>query len=266
MLTYRWRRANLFGQEPAQTAAQGWRLEDRSFHTAGPECSRGTSLRWTPAPSWRTESDGLTAPDRQLALEKYRRCAATYDRWSKLTATRRRAIERLGLQPGDVVLDVGCGTGLSFALVEERIGTAGRLIGIDQSPEMLATARERIATGAWGNVTLIDSSVGEAIIPAVADAVLFHFTHDIMRSPRALENVMRHAKQGARVVAAGMKWAPWWAVPVNLVAWRVARRAITTFEGFARPWSHLEHFAPDLHTEAMWLGAAYIAWGTVAKT
>ena len=47
----------------------------------------------------------------------------------------------LAPQPGEVILDVGCGTGRNFERIRERIGPAGRLIGIEQSPEMLARAR-----------------------------------------------------------------------------------------------------------------------------
>jgi ubiquinone/menaquinone biosynthesis C-methylase UbiE len=49
----------------------------------------------------------------------------------------RRAVDRLAPEPGQSVLDVGCGTGLSFELIEEGIGPAGRLVGVELSPEML---------------------------------------------------------------------------------------------------------------------------------
>ena len=127
-------------------------------------------------------------PDRRRALKMYRRHAADYDRGLALAErlglwprTRRRAIARLGLEPDDVVLDVGCGTGLSFPLIQARIGLRGQLVGIDLSPEMLAQARERVEVRGWPNVTLIESAADEVDIPVRADAVLFHFTNDILR-------------------------------------------------------------------------------------
>jgi hypothetical protein len=122
-----------------------------------------------------------------------------------------------------------------------------------------------VAKAGWQNVTLIEAPVEEAAIPVLADAVFFHFTHDVMRNTAALENVFRHAKPGARIVSAGSKRAPWWNVPVNVVMWRISRLYVTTFEGFARPWSHLKQYVPDLRIKPVLFGAGYIAWGTTKE-
>jgi ubiquinone/menaquinone biosynthesis C-methylase UbiE len=194
----------------------------------------------------------------------YRRMAAGYDRLERLAeGVRRESVERMQLKDGDVVLDVGCGTGLSLPLIEARIGTQGTVVGIDLSAEMLAKAKERVEDAGWQNVTLIESSTDDAEIPVRADAALFHFTHDIMRSRPAVENVARHMKTRGRIVSAGGKWAPWWALPANLVMWRISSRYVTTFEGFDRPWSHLKPYLPDLRVKSVLFGCGYIAWGTV---
>jgi demethylmenaquinone methyltransferase/2-methoxy-6-polyprenyl-1,4-benzoquinol methylase len=196
----------------------------------------------------------------------YRRHAPAYDRRVALAQpNRRQAVARLRLEPGDVVLDVGCGTGLSFPLIRARIGSDGQLVGIELSPDMMAKARERVESSGWQNVTLIESAVEEAHIPVQVDAILFHFTHDILRSLKALENVFQHVKRGGRVAAAGTKWAPWWAFPVNLYVWYIARQYVTTLEGLGRPWSHLVRFVPDLQVEPVLFYGGYIAWGTVPR-
>ena len=203
-------------------------------------------------------------PNRYLALEKYRRTAATYDQSVSvhLERLRPRIAAHLNLKPGDAVLDAACGTGGNFRMIQEAIGQSGRLIGIDLSTDMLEQARERVSHNGWQNVILIQATAEDAKIPEQVDAVLFSFTHDVLRSTAALENVMRHVKPRARVVAAGSKWAPWWAVPVNIGVWYIARKYVTTFEGFARPWSHLERFVPDFKVETLMLGAVYVASGT----
>jgi SAM-dependent methyltransferase len=130
------------------------------------------------------------APSGHYVREKYRRLAANYDRrvrWSE--RLRRRVFPEFDLRAGDVVLDVGCGTGLSFPFLEEAIGPSGRLVGIEQSPEMLAVAEERVEAAAWQNVTLIEASAEAADIPVAVDALVFFVTHDIVRSQAALENV-----------------------------------------------------------------------------
>ena len=101
----------------------------------------------------------------------------------------------------------------------------------------------------------------DARIPEDVDAALFSLTHDVLRSPLALQNVMRSVKQGGRVVAAGAKWASWWVWPVNIGVWYGARQYTTTLEGFFRPWSHLGSYVSDLRLESHLFGTLYVAWG-----
>ncbi len=213
------------------------------------------------------------APDRQRARGLYRDFAPTYDRnaaraeWLLrrlgMRPLRERIIARLSLQPGDVVVDVGCGTGLSFPLLEEAIGPTGQLIGVELTPEMLDRAFERTAANGWQNVTLIEASAEEAHLPLQADAILFCLGHDIMSSPEALANILGQVKGGGRVAAGGTMWAPWWAFPVNAFVWSIAHSGITTWEGFERPWRYLAPLVPDLKVESISGGGAYAAWGTL---
>ena len=203
-------------------------------------------------------------PDPRLAVAKYRQRAPRYDRRTRVFDTYRRlAVERLLLSPGDAVLDVACGTGLNFALIERHIGPGGRLVGIDLSPEMLASARDRVERAGWANVTLIESAVDEAELGIRADAALFSFTHDVLQSDAAVENVIGALAAGGRVASVGARWAPRWRVPVNLVVWYSSRGYVTTFEGLQRPWARLERHVPELTVESRALGGVYIASGTV---
>ena len=203
-------------------------------------------------------------PNRTGALLQYRSRARIYDlELALFEPVRARAIELLRIRSGDTVLDIGCGTGLSFPAIEGSIGATGSIVGIEQSPEMLELARARAVENGWENVTLISAAVEDASIPHPANRALFHFTHDIMRTPNALGNVRRHLKPGARVVAAGLKWAPLRAMPLNLLVWGAALRSTTTLEGLARPWSHLEELAPNLQVEEMLGGMVYLASGEV---
>ena len=83
---------------------------------------------------------------RALSVAKYRKRAAGYDATCGPTwPIRERTIAALHLQPGQRVLDVGCGTGLSLPLLRSAVGAGGQVYGFDQSPEMLSQARARVS-------------------------------------------------------------------------------------------------------------------------
>jgi SAM-dependent methyltransferase len=206
------------------------------------------------------------APSRTRALDCYRTVADQYDRRTGFGEPyRRQAVRSLGPAPGEVVLDAGCGTGLNFERLEQGVGRRGRLVGIDQSPDMLARARERVERHGWANVTLVEAPAEQADPGVHADAALLCATHDILRSPSALENILGCVKEGGRVVATGPKWAPWWrfdAFSLDRATWQVNQDYVTTFEGFDRPWSHLAELVPDLEVTEICFGAGYLAAGT----
>lgn len=200
--------------------------------------------------------------------QQYRRIAASYDRKAQIRLgerLRHQAFAEFDLRVGDTVVDVGCGTGLSFPLIEEAIGPSGELVGIDQSPEMLAFARARVEDAGWTNVTFVEAPVEEADIPAAADALIFFRVHEVVRSTTALQHVFQSAKPTARVLAVGVKWARWWAFPLNLSIWLLTRNVTTTHEGFRCPWDRLQHFVPDMRVRPVALGAHYIAQGTAGS-
>lgn len=55
----------------------------------------------------------------------------------------RRAVLELAPPPGGTALDAGCGTGRALVWLREAVGPAGRVVGLDATPEMLAEARRR---------------------------------------------------------------------------------------------------------------------------
>jgi SAM-dependent methyltransferase len=211
-----------------------------------------------------TDASGAGGPtDAAAALDQYRRAASGYDRHMRRFARwQRMAVERLELGPGEVVIDVACGTGLNFPLLEARIGPSGRIIGIDLSPEMLAQARDRAAHEGWENVTVIEAAVEEAEFEGRGGAALFSFTHDVLQSTQAVANVVAHLRPRARLASVGAKLAPRWAFPVNFVVRRQARPYMTTFRGLDRPWRELERYTDEMRHSSMALGGAYVAWGT----
>ena len=141
---------------------------------------------------------GVTTSTGELAAQAaYDRDACSYDsRTATYQKYRRETVDRLPVRRGDVVLDVGCGTGLCFGLVRDKIGSSGRVIGIDESPQMIELAAERAGEREWDNVTLVESAVQDAEIPVTADAALFCATHDSPVPAGAGERVRPPATRG----------------------------------------------------------------------
>jgi SAM-dependent methyltransferase len=205
------------------------------------------------------------APDRRRSLERYGAIAETYDRRTFAhDYFRRLAVTRLAPVAGEVILDVGCGTGRNFAAIRAAIGPSGRLIGVELCPRMLELARARVHRQGWANVELVQADAADAEIPMIADGALLCAVHDVMRSPAAIRNVLRHLRPRARVVAVGPKWMPWRgldALSMNFRTWLTNRDCVTTFEGFSRPWSHLELLVDNLVVDELYKGGGYLASG-----
>ncbi|MDB2438939.1 methyltransferase domain-containing protein [Hellea sp.] len=89
--------------------------------------------------------------------------AGVYDHFSQrhYKQPRKVLVDRLDLKSGDNVLHIGCGTGLSFSLIIDKIGPDGTLIGLDVSQKMLAQAEKKISKHGWQNVHLLHADARE---------------------------------------------------------------------------------------------------------
>src|SRR5947209_14946962 len=117
---------------------------------------------------------------REHLIETYRKKARHYDITSRLypvpgypqRAQRLRAVQALGLRPGDSVIDVACGTGLNFPLLQKAIGPGGRIVGVDLTDAMLARAEDRVEANGWSNVSLVQADAAGFGFPAEVDGIL----------------------------------------------------------------------------------------------
>ena len=91
----------------------------------------------------------------ERAIRRYDRLSRVYD-WSASfgAAVGARALALADPRPGERVVEIGVGTGRDLPPLRERIGPAGRLVGIDLSAGMLREARARLRAGALRDVAL----------------------------------------------------------------------------------------------------------------
>ncbi len=137
-------------------------------------------------------------------IATYRRKAKHYDVVSRLypvpgypqQAQRRRAVQALRLRPGATVVDVACGTGQNFPLIERAIGPGGRIVGVDLTDAMLAQAQRRIERNGWSNVSLVQADAADYAFPAGIDAVLS--TYALSHLPDCGDVIARGAAALAR--------------------------------------------------------------------
>ncbi len=112
-------------------------------------------------------------------------------------------VEKLQLQPGDRVLDLGTGAGLFLQPLRRKVGERGEVIGVDLSEEMLAAARSQWLQQPPANLTLQRNDPGEIpLATGSVDAVLaVCLLHELAEPEATLKEVRRVLKSSGKVVA-----------------------------------------------------------------
>jgi demethylmenaquinone methyltransferase / 2-methoxy-6-polyprenyl-1,4-benzoquinol methylase len=157
------------------------------------------------------------------ALELFAPLGPTYDRYARLLSLgqdprwRRFLVSRVEARPGDRVLDVATGTGLVVAELIRQKGCT--VVGLDQSPEMLAVARERLP-----DVELVEASAESLpFADASFDALTFTYLLRYVDEPGAtLAELARAVRSGGTI--AGLEfavprgiWLPLWRAYVGVL-------------------------------------------------
>jgi ubiquinone/menaquinone biosynthesis C-methylase UbiE len=158
----------------------------------------------------------MSAPtaNQERLIEVYRGKAKNYNVISRLypvpgypqQTLRRRAIRALGLRPGATVVDLACGTGQNFPMVQEAIGPSGRIFAVDLTDAMLAQAQQRVEENGWSNVSLVNGDLADFEFPAEVDAIIS--TYALSHVPDCGEVIARGAaalNPGGRCVILDLK-------------------------------------------------------------
>lgn len=209
---------------------------------------------------------------------RYTWFAPAYDvlsvEWPIYRAGRITGISALRLRPGALVLDIGCGTGLSFPLLQQAVGRTGRIVGVDASTDMLAQAGAKAERRGWMNIDLenadattltpgwLNGRLGPERGPDGAEAVLFTYSLSLMRDwPEAWRAATAAAQPGARVAVVDMQTPTGPATlfaPLARLACALGGSDIT-----AHPWTALEQECTDVQAWSLRGGHIQVRAGTL---
>lgn len=215
--------------------------------------------------------------NKQRVATAYQRRASKYDLTVRLfdvfarfgfdiSGWRREAISKLGLRPGNTVVDIGCGTGLNFPLLHQAVGKEGKIIGVDLSDEMLNQARQRAAANRWDNIQLVCIDASRFDFPASVDAILS--TYALILVPncgQVVVNACRALAPGGRLVVLDMAWPRncplWW----RHVLFFLRSYGVTADLLRRRPWDtvqkEMEEHLMGISQRSFWFGFFYLCSG-----
>ena len=108
------------------------------------------------------------------------------------------------IEPGEVVLDLGCGAGTDLLIAAQMTGASGRVIGVDMTGSMLARARDSATAMGFDNVELHESLIEELPLEdASIDVVISNGVIDLVPDKDAVfDEVDRVLKPGGRLQVA----------------------------------------------------------------
>ncbi|HSR40975.1 MAG TPA: methyltransferase domain-containing protein [Longimicrobiales bacterium] len=205
-------------------------------------------------------------------VDLYRRRAPRYDLTAQLYyllgfrewAYRTQAVEALRLRPGATVVEIGCGTGLNFTLLQEAVGEEGRIVGVDMTDGMLERARSRCEDVGWDNVELVHAEAASYRFPETVDGVLSTFALTLVPEfDDVIRRGARALREGGRWVVADLKLpdAGWQRalLPALLPLFRPFGVTLDLAE--RHPWESLRRHLDRFGMEERYFGYTYVAWG-----
>jgi demethylmenaquinone methyltransferase/2-methoxy-6-polyprenyl-1,4-benzoquinol methylase len=229
------------------------------------------------------------APQARLARALFDPIAVTYDRYARLLSLgqdprwRRFLVSRLDVGPQDTVLDVATGT--AAVAIELARSTGCTVIGVDQSAEMLAVGRRRIARAGFADRIHLVEGRAERLEFADArfDAVTFTYLLRYVGDPAAtLRELARVTRPGGTIASLEFAvprapiWRALWELYVRLAlplagraispGWRRVGRALgPTIRGLPSPEQLAESWTAagigDVHVRRLSFGGGVVTWG-----
>src|SRR5882724_1248484 len=158
------------------------------------------------------ESDEKSIPERQgvitISAWLYDLMTQWFVMHGKEQTFRRMIADLAQLQPGEAVLDVGCGTGTLALVAKKRVGEMGRVCGIDPSSQLLVGARRKAKRAVLpidfqpGGIEQIPFS-NQSFDVVLSTFMMHHLSDDLKR--QGLSEIVRVLKPGGRLLVVDFK-------------------------------------------------------------
>jgi len=146
---------------------------------------------------------------------------ALFSRATEYSPYRARVIGRLGIGSSSRVMDVACGTGLNFDLLQRITRGEGRIVGLDVSRRTLGLARRRVAHREWSNVELIETDCAGYRTDEKFDAALCTFAVEIIPPWReTIDMMIGSVRPGGRLGFIGFQESSRCPVSLGNPLWR----------------------------------------------
>ena len=176
---------------------------------------------------------------------------------------RHDTITSLELGSGDLVVELGCGTGLNFENVQRRIGPKGKIIGVDLTDSMLDVARTRVVHEGWANVELVQADVAEWDMPQDVDGMFSTLALTLVPEyDYVIEKASRALSKGGRLAVFDMKeparW-PYWLV--RFAAWLNKPYGVSLELAERHPWESIRTCLTEIEFREYFFGALYLCVG-----
>jgi ubiquinone/menaquinone biosynthesis C-methylase UbiE len=211
------------------------------------------------------------ALDKTSTSRLYRRRAGRYDLTANLYylvglrefAYRKKAVKALHLHRGDTVVEIGCGTGLNFGLLQERVGPEGAIIGVDLTPEMLARAQERVQRHGWTNVELVECDAAAYQFPRRVAGILSTFAITLVPEyDQVIRNGAAALSSGKRLVVLDFRkperW-PGWLIRFFVTITRPFGVSLDLAQ--RHPWESMDRYLTVVQLQELYFGAVYLCVG-----
>ena len=182
-----------------------------------------------------------------------------------------KAFNESTMKNGDLVLVFCCGTGLDFPHILRRIGSSGKIIGVDFSEAMLKEAEKKILLNKWNNIELIQADVTNfqnQLDPAADTGVCTLGLSIIPDFKSAYYNFLSNVTGEGEIIIGDMQLASGWKARLNPITISLAKRFGGSYKGHQNSLelqSMMAGTLNDIKKKEFFMGSYYFSIGTKRK-